>query len=261
MNSYHSLLHDIYNKHVYATTGAAIDLFGKLIDNGSDAALAEMRQAIVFDLGQLDIYPRVQFDKFGFVELPYEKIWVEAVANENATFRIGAFVKREKHYEYGCEIEQHEWLLFALFNGDKHWSFHNAFVTRWSGTNVEMHGVIDDDEMPGEQYGAWISHIYAAFLAARCKNVEAIENTPSRLKRNRSNKKSKIPLFSDWTLHIILGDKQSTEHGGTHASPRIHLRRGHVREYKPGLFTWVQECVVGTGPGIVHKDYAVHAQR
>jgi len=46
---------------------------------------------------------------------------------------------------------------------------------------------------------------------------------------------------------------------GTHASPALHLRRGHARQYSPGLYTWVQPCIVGNKKdGLVHKDYAVH---
>ncbi len=46
--------------------------------------------------------------------------------------------------------------------------------------------------------------------------------------------------------------------GGTHASPRLHLRRGHPRQYAPGKYCWVQPCVVGNkAAGMVHKDYAI----
>lgn len=216
-----------------------------------------MRGAVVFDLGSLDIYPAVDFAKFGFVGLPYGKIWVEADAKENATFRIGAYVTREKHQT--AEAENHQWLVFVQFKGNIHWVFHNMFVTSQKDGIIKGNGPLEDDEITAEQYMAWVANIYGAFLAARCKNVEAIENTPSKLKQERAKKKCKVPIFSDWTLHIKLGDKQKCEHGGTHSYPRAHLRRGHVREYKPGLFTWVQECVVGSRSGIVHKDYAVHA--
>lgn len=39
-----------------------------------------------------------------------------------------------------------------------------------------------------------------------------------------------------------------------------HGIRGHIREYKPGLYTWVQPHVVGTNKdGIVTKDYKLEA--
>lgn len=66
------------------------------------------------------------------------------------------------------------------------------------------------------------------------------------------------PLFSTWTLSINIPKerRESVALGCSHASPRVHLRRGHPREYRPGLWTWVQPCAVGAKEnGMIHKDY------
>jgi len=95
--------------------------------------------------------------------------------------------------------------------------------------------------------------------ALACKNVQAVENPPTFTQR-RAAAKRKRPIFSTWTLHLKPSGPRA-DHGGTHASPRVHLRRGHVREYAPGKFTWVQPAVVGRPElGMVHKDYRVDAQ-
>lgn len=90
-----------------------------------------------------------------------------------------------------------------------------------------------------------------------CKNVHLMENSPpSKLQKKRA-KKGKTPLFSYWTLHLRGRGENGEEMGGTHESPRVHLRRGHPRQYAPGKWTWVQPCVVGNPErGMVHKDYA-----
>jgi hypothetical protein len=45
--------------------------------------------------------------------------------------------------------------------------------------------------------------------------------------------------------------------GGTHASPRVHLRRGHIRRL-PGKNIWVNATIVGNSDlGVVIKDYSV----
>jgi hypothetical protein len=48
--------------------------------------------------------------------------------------------------------------------------------------------------------------------------------------------------------------------GGTHASPRIHLRRGHIR-HLPRKNVWVNATVVGRRTGVVMKDYSVKASK
>lgn len=64
------------------------------------------------------------------------------------------------------------------------------------------------------------------------------------------------PLFSYWTLHLTHTDGTPRPMGGTHNSPRVHLRRGHPRQYAPGRWTRVQPCAVGSpSRGMVHKDY------
>lgn len=46
--------------------------------------------------------------------------------------------------------------------------------------------------------------------------------------------------------------------GGTHASPRWHMRRGHWRNCKSGKRVWVEQMEVGDkSKGIIVKDYVV----
>ena len=45
--------------------------------------------------------------------------------------------------------------------------------------------------------------------------------------------------------------------GGSHASPRPHLRRGHVRHFEDGSTTWVSPCFVNGEPIEARKAYIV----
>lgn len=89
-------------------------------------------------------------------------------------------------------------------------------------------------------------------------HVETEEIVPDG-KENRSRRiRGKAPLFTYKTL--IIGEPKakitSRKGGGTHASPRSHLRRGHYRTSKNGLRYWVSASFVNGGtPGFVHKDY------
>lgn len=96
------------------------------------------------------------------------------------------------------------------------------------------------------------------FLSAlHCSNVRRQEHAPPAKLQKARQKRGKIPLFSYWTLELDGNNERGERQGGTHASPRVHLRRGHPREYAPGLWTWVQPCAVGNRrAGMVHKDYS-----
>ena len=69
--------------------------------------------------------------------------------------------------------------------------------------------------------------------------------------------KGKQPLIYDWHTVAIEPPKQKSPHqGGTHASPRLHERRGHWRITRSGKRVWVRDCMVGNAAlGTVFKDY------
>jgi len=99
------------------------------------------------------------------------------------------------------------------------------------------------------------------FSFLRCKNVYIKDiPAPKHLNKARS-KKRKTPLYAYKVLEVknedqIVNISDST--GRKHKSPRIHLRRGHIRTFQNGTSTYVSPCVVGSRTrGIIHKDYAV----
>lgn len=105
-----------------------------------------------------------------------------------------------------------------------------------------------------------IFRLFATYLTAlNCCNIKRTEHKPEPSKQSVRRALGRQPLFSTWTLEIDLQRTESEMpgHGGTHASPRLHLRRGHARQHKPGLWCWVQPHVVGDKSlGMIHKDYA-----
>ena len=75
---------------------------------------------------------------------------------------------------------------------------------------------------------------------------------------NRRLKQKGKPLHYEWKTVIIGPSKQKRESlGGTHASPRLHDRRGHWRTMKKsGKKVWVKQCRVGDAArGMVLHDY------
>jgi len=72
----------------------------------------------------------------------------------------------------------------------------------------------------------------------------------------------KTPTY-DWTTVYIEPVRERSEcKGGTHASPRLHDRRGHLRRLRSGRNVWVKPCKVGdASKGIVWHDYAISTTR
>jgi hypothetical protein len=102
-----------------------------------------------------------------------------------------------------------------------------------------------------------------AIEAFSCSNVVSIKHSAPKLINEKRKKKGKVPFFSYHTLHIT-GEYTKSENDanqkGTHASPRLHLRRGHIRRLSDGRRVWVSSCVVGDkSNGISLHDYCVNA--
>jgi hypothetical protein len=94
------------------------------------------------------------------------------------------------------------------------------------------------------------------FLAVlNCVNVNTeVVVAPSALNKKRA-KCGKPPIYEYKVLVLRPPAAQRIDRGGTHESPRIHLRRGHIKRRKTGNFWW-QPCVVGDRKrGVVVKDY------
>lgn len=109
------------------------------------------------------------------------------------------------------------------------------------------------------QDGARAGYIYTKFLdALKCSNVVLCDNAaPAKLNKKRTAR-GNIPLFSYKTLHIKSDRMVGAERGGTHSSPRLHFRRGHVRRLSLERSVWVRDCMVGNSErGVVEKDYVV----
>jgi hypothetical protein len=95
--------------------------------------------------------------------------------------------------------------------------------------------------------------------ALACSNVSTEIIRPNR---EASAARPASTLFDYHVLMIDPGAERqpSEDRGGSHASPRTHLRRGHIRRLAWGPRIWVNSCVVNPSAiGTVNKDYAVRS--
>ncbi len=105
---------------------------------------------------------------------------------------------------------------------------------------------------------ALVNVAYCARLLDQGASAFAIDAQRCHINTARA-KKGKGPLKFTWhTVTIAPRPGPNERKGGTHASPRLHDRRGHWRTYASGKRGWVKECKVGSpSKGIVFKDYKI----
>ena len=109
-----------------------------------------------------------------------------------------------------------------------------------------------------------VAHMQAALSLD--KGRHEVSSAPTKLNKKRA-KKSKPPMFEYKVLDIVADvmapqkeqSNGSQREGRSHASPRMHSRRGHVRKLASGKTTWVRNTIVGKPTrGRIIKDYSVH---
>jgi len=101
--------------------------------------------------------------------------------------------------------------------------------------------------------------------ALNCSNVTYDTVKAPKFINSKRKAKGELPLYEYKILtvdtrarHVDTGEVLST--GRKHASPRQHIRRGHIRHYKSGKNVWIQQMTVGDpAKGRIDKDYKVKA--
>jgi hypothetical protein len=126
----------------------------------------------------------------------------------------------------------------------------------------QHHGFIADgnDDAKRILMGGCANAVLAFLLALKCSNVRQKVISPSKLKTKIAVDSGRWPPFEYRVLEIKPGRacKKPNNGGTTHASPRLHWRRGHIRRLPSGDLTWVQPCMVGDKEaGEIKKDYRV----
>jgi hypothetical protein len=126
------------------------------------------------------------------------------------------------------------------------------------GDQIRYGGV--DDDAPVQQD---IAELMLAMVGCWYRSLEkGCESYRPEVKNTFTNRRKiergKKPTY-DWRTVIIGPKTGKREHqGGTHASPRLHDRRGHLRHLSNGKNVWVKACKVGNATaGIVFHDYEI----
>jgi hypothetical protein len=249
--SLREVLDSIDNKKIFIADGlnSKDELLAKeVIDIFKD----QVNSAICFDIGEaknlIEIKPIYEL-----IKLPYDKCWFNfhRFVNEKK-IKYGVYAKNEDDFIYLTIFVYH-----FIFN---EWVFSGVLrKIKLEEKNIVWGSVLTIDK-DTNGIAIFAAAIISRFLSAlNCINTKKVLVSPPESIQKQRAKRGKKPLFSYYTLHVDLPKTQSNSNdlGGTHSSPRVHLRRGHPRQYSQGKWTWVQPHVVGSKEnGMIHKDYA-----
>lgn len=115
-----------------------------------------------------------------------------------------------------------------------------------------------DRAMPGLRQS--VIAIMSFIQALQCQNIST-DTIPAPVALNKKRVRAgKLPFVDYHVLVLKRTASEAAELGGSHASPRRHIRRGHVRRLPNGNRIWIEQMFVGRADlGFVHKDYRVSA--
>lgn len=123
------------------------------------------------------------------------------------------------------------------------------------------YGPVDERETIDKGEAEMILGFASSWLASLSRRAEAyIPSVKPTFTNRRKIAQGKAPIY-EWRTVVVDPVQARREHqGGTHASPRQHDRRGHLRRLRSGKNVWVKSCKVGDASrGSVFHDYQLKA--
>lgn len=121
------------------------------------------------------------------------------------------------------------------------------------------YGPVDEDAQVTQEEAQAMLGLVAAWYGSLARGCDSYATSVRQTLTNRRKLAAgKTPTY-DWrTVYIKPVAPRSEARGGTHASPRLHDRRGHLRRLRSGKNVWVKACKVGRAElGTVFHDYEV----
>jgi hypothetical protein len=154
------------------------------------------------------------------------------------------------------------WLFYGFSAAYRYGQSGSEWTTDWIAEPSEAFPEFADGQCPDfdQMFTRGALSFFVSALAALSSKGPEIRTLPAPAKLNKQRaKKGRPPIFEYRIVEIPAWAKAKAEGlGGTHASPRLHWRRGHERRLGEDRKTFVHACLVGVAEnGFIHKDYAV----
>ena len=149
--------------------------------------------------------------------------------------------------------------------GEHSWTWDGTAVDLMTGKNITRLDMDNASEEILDNFTEYRTDICAVIQCLHSLRAGASlkpRGHESRAKR----KKMKRRGVGGFTYHVLeLPSKAggpSNSSGGSHATPRLHVRRAHIRRLPTGAVTFVRQCMVGDASrGFAAKDYSVGSSR
>lgn len=120
---------------------------------------------------------------------------------------------------------------------------------------------LNEKEVIKQEDAEMILGFIGAWYESMSRRVDAyIPSVQKTFTNRRKIAQGKVPIYEWRTVTIEPTKPRQESQGGTHASPRQHDRRGHLRRLASGKTVWVRHCKVGhPNKGVIYHDYKVAA--
>lgn len=146
-------------------------------------------------------------------------------------------------------------LIETFWNG-------SGFMNRVSAEPISLSPFAPPELLDGSNYLHEVKVVAQFLVAANCGNVSPIKVLEPTAKQIKATKARGNPPFNSyWVLDCCLDGSADIvrSNARTHTTPRLHVRRGHIRRLPSGKLTWVRQCTVGDlSLGKVEKTYRVN---
>lgn len=200
-----------------------------------------------FDASQIAPDQRINLNVVNDTPLPYSRC---AIAGVDGAAKWLIILGQE-----GDVVAYAGWTLDA-----GHYEKHPSFTYRRTDRGLEIHTIKEFDPPPDSEIARGLIATVGAWLQALTPGQSAYKPQPRKSFINSKRKAKGLgPVLFDWhTVTIEPQAPKAVSKGGTHATPRLHDRRGHWRTYPSGKRGWVRDCKVGdASKGAVFKDYRI----
>lgn len=123
------------------------------------------------------------------------------------------------------------------------------------------YGAVNDDEPVDKELAELMLAQVGVWYGLMDRRIEAyVPTVRDTFTNRRKMQQGKAPTFDWTTVYIEPSKPRSDSKGGTHASPRLHDRRGHLRRLPSGKNVWIKSCKVGdASKGAIFHDYKIEA--
>jgi hypothetical protein len=226
-----------------------------------------VRKAVIFDCGEslsdmTQLFTLAQPVKYSPFVPPYDSCIFQAGNPASNSYDFSVFLLQRLH-------EKDYWQFFSYVRRKDTHEWHEGpplhVYDRADIPALEIESPWNDryDEEITKWSLKWVAMLNVLFYKMNSGEIASDPVSTSHKKNEKRARKGKLPLLEYKILRLKVGatKQPSADLGGTHASLRMHTRRGHLRRLKSGRVVAVRPAMVGSKHGFIWKDYEITSNK